>query len=370
MTVETNRSPIFKTLAAGAVIVVLAGLLAVRLLARDGAAAPPYGDVPAPAAMVLDDLGVPCWSCPEAVEWPIRFQTNLDLLAPLGDGPANAATFFAQFAKADGPRAAEGIAFLERRQPPVGVGDFNIGDVVPPDDPLLLEAEPWVDQATMHFYPDLLPINGVNTPLPNLLFMLGLARSWIAHGVAAEDPAAGLADCRRAIRLGRLLRQEDAVLINDLVGLACIHLGARGIYQIAQRTGDDEQALLASVVIGEVAPQRLYTSQRITSVSLEPFVGKTESGGYTLSMPDSRLDTIVELATECPDRRFKGEAVLDLRVVEEYGTPSQRERARAVTDELIAGGDPVMSRLAESCRTTNPAESMLEQMADQETRKR
>lgn len=368
MTVETNHSPMFKTLAALAVIVVLAGLLAVRLLARDGAAAPPYGDVPAPAAMVLDDLEVPCWSCPEAVEWPIRFQTNLDLLAPLGDGPANAATFFAQFAKADGPRAAEGIAFLARREAPVGVGDFNIGDVVPADDSLLLEAEPWADQATMRFYPDLLPVNGVNTPLPNLLFMLGLARSWIAHGVAAEDPADGLDDCRRAIRLGRLLRQEDAVLINDLVGLACIHLGARGMYEIAQRTGDDELALLASVVIGEVAPQRLYTSQRVTSVTLENFVRKTESGDYTLSMPDSRLDTIEDLATECPDRRFRGEALLDLRVVEVYGTPDQRERAQAVIDEVIAEGDPVMATLAESCRATSPGESMLEQMVVKETK--
>jgi len=368
MTVETNRSPIFKTLVAAAVIVVLAGLLAVRLLARDGAAAPPYGNVPAPATVDLGDLDIPCWSCPNAVEWPVRFQTDLDLLAPLGDGPANAATFFAQFSKAGGPRADEGIAFMARREGPVAAGDFNIGDVVPADDPLLLESEPWVDQATMRFYPDVLPVNGVNTPLPNLLFMLNLARSWVARGVVADDLAAGLDDCRRAIRLGRLLRQEDAVLINDLVGLACIHIGTRGVYEIARRTGDEDLALLASVVIGEVAPQRLYTSQRVTSVTLESFVTKTASGDFVLTMPDSRLDTIVEMATQCPDRRFKGEALLDLRVVEEYGTPSQRERAKGVIDQVIAEGDPVMAPLAASSRATSPAESMLEQMVAQETK--
>jgi hypothetical protein len=245
------------------------------------------------------------------------------------------------------------------------MGDFEIGKVVPPDDPLLLEAQPWVDQATMRFYPDLLPINGANTPVPNLLLMLNMARSWTARGVAEANPTAGLKDCRRAIRLGRLLRQEDAVLISDLVGLACIHIGTRGVYEIAQRTGDTRLALLASIVIGEVAPQRLYTSQRITSVSLAPFVAKEASGAYTLSLSDKRLDTMVEMATKCPDRRFKGEALLDLRVVETYGTPSQQERARTVIDQVIAGGDPVMATLARSCRATRPEESMLEQMVSQ-----
>ena len=151
-------------------------------------------------------------------------------------------------------------------------------------------------------------------------------------------------------------------MINDLVGLACIHIGTRGVYVIAQHTGDTKLALLASVVIGEVAPQRLYTSQRITSVSLAPFLGKSSSGTYTLSLPDERLDTIVEMATSCPDRRFRGEALLDLRVVEVYGTPSQQERARKAIDGVIAGNDPVMSQLARTCRATRPEESMLEQM--------
>jgi hypothetical protein len=363
-TTTTSRSRILQTVAAAAVIVLLGGLLVVRLMARDGGVVvPPHGDVPAPAAFTLSSLEVPCWSCPGAANWKIRFRTDLDLLAPLGDGPANAATFFVQFEKTNGPRAAEAAAFMARRAAPVGVGDFNVGDVVPPDDPLLLEAEPWVDQATMRFYPDLLPINGANTPVPNLLFMIALARSWTARGVAAADTAAGLDDCRRAIRIGRLLRQEDAVMINDLVGLACIHIGTRGVYEIAQHTGDARLALLASVVIGEVAPQRMYTSQRITSVSLTPFLAKSSSGAYTLSVPDARLDTIVEMATKCPDRRFKGEALLNLRVVETYGTPPQQERARKAIDGVIAGGAPVMSQLARSCRATRPEESMLEQMA-------
>ena len=102
-------------------------------------------------------------------------------------------------------------------------------------DELLLEAEPWVDLAVMHFYPDVFPMEGAETRITNLLFMLTMARSWTARGVDADDPDQGLEDCRRAIRLGRLLRQEDVVIINDLVGLACIHIGAVFLRRIPTR---------------------------------------------------------------------------------------------------------------------------------------
>ncbi len=365
MTIPKTRSPKLKTLAAIAFLAILAGLFTVRLMARGDRAEAPQADVPAPAVFSAQDLAVPCWSCPHAVDWRIRFQTNLDLLAPLGNGPGNAATFFAQFEKTDGPRAAEAAAFMARRKPAPEVKDFVIGDVVPADDPLLLEAEPWVDQSTMHFYPDLLPVEGANTRLPNLMFMIALARSWTAHGVFAADPQAGLDQCRRAIRLGRLLRQEDAVMINDLVGLACIHIGTRGVYEIARKTGNTRLALLASVVIGEVAPQRLYTSQRINSVLITDFLHKDDSGTYQLSLPDEHLDAIVEMATSCPDRRFRGEAILDLIAVESFGTPEQQQRARSAIDQIIAGDDPIMSELARTTRATNPEKSLLEQMVRQ-----
>ncbi len=181
-----------------------------------------------------------------------RFQT-ISLIAPLGDGPANAAEFFAAFEKQRGPRAADAEAMQARR---VERSD-DIGMVVAAADELLLEAEPWVDQATMRFYPDVFPMEGAGTRITNLLVMLTMARSWTARGVDADDPERGLDDCRRAIRLGRLLRQEDVVIINDLVGLACIHIGTRGVYRIAQGEGNTELALLASIVLG-VAPARRW----------------------------------------------------------------------------------------------------------------
>ena len=184
----------------------------------------------------------------------------------------------------------------------------------------------------------------------------------LVHGTAADEPARGLEDCRRAIRLGRLLRNEDVVVINDLVGLACIHIGTRGVYRIAQRTGDTGLALLASVVLGEVAPQRLYTSQRITDVDLAPYLEKVPDGGVALDVPDAVVDRIVAMATEGPDRRFRGEALLGAHIVAHRGTPSQQEKVRATLDQIAASGDPDFASFAAWSRDTLPSQTLLADM--------
>jgi hypothetical protein len=362
MTLDRRTSRLVPAIAA-AIVLLLGGLLAARLLARQPSPpAPPTGSVAAPLAGTLASLEVPCWSCPDAADWPIRFRTDLDLLAPLGDGAANAAEWFALFEKERGPRSKEAAAFMDRRVELPGLADF--GQVVPGDDPLLLEAEPWVDQAVMSFYPEVYPMEGYDTRITNLLVPLTMARSWTARGVAADDPARGLEDCRRAIRLGRLLRQEDAVLINDLVGLACIHIGTRGVYRIAQRTGDTELALLASVVLGEVAPQRLYTSQRITEVDLTPYLEKLADGSFALDAPDAVVERIVAMATGGTDRRFRGEALLGAHIVAHHGTPSQQEKVRATLDQIAASGDPDFASFAAWSRDTLPSQTLLAGMIE------
>lgn len=346
-------------LAAAAVIVVLAGVLGARLLAMSAPAVPAPAAPPAwvaePASFEAAELEVPCWSCPSAREWAIRFQTDLDLLAPLGDGPGNAAEFFAAFEKHNGPRAADGVAFQKRR---VERAD-DIGAAVAADDALLLEAEPWVDQAQMNFYPEIFPMEGVDTRIPNLLMMIIMARSWTARGVDSDDPARGLEDCRRAIRMGRLLRQDDVVIINDLVGLACIHIGSRGVYRIAQREGDTELALLASVVIGEVAPQRLMTGQRVTAFDLGPFIRRDDGGAITLDLPDGHLDAAIEMTERFTERRFFGEVILAGNVIYHRGTPAQRERAREQLEGLMAGDDPIIADFARWALDTPPTDEVL-----------
>lgn len=342
-----SRRP--RVLGAAAVVVALAAFLGFRLVASGRAPAhdpsrpvAPAATVPTPKTFSLATLEAPCWGCPDASRWPVAFRTDLDLLAPLGNGPANAGLYFKDFAKPDGSRYAEAVAAMERRVD--GPGD--LGKVLPPDDPLLLEAEPWCDQATMRFYPDFFPLEGWATQIPNLLMPLNLAKSWVARGLAADDPARAMEEFRRAIRLGRLLRQEDATIIADLVGLACIRVGAQGVYDVARRSGDAPLALLASVVLGEHAPQRLLTSERVTKVSLTPYARLGADGAPTLDLPDAQLDAVVALARSDPDRRFRGEGILCLSIVRALGTKSQQEKALATLKEVAAAGDALSSLAA------------------------
>ncbi len=358
MSIEPNPARTLVT-AAFTILVVFGGLLGARSIVRwannDVPAPPAATSVEKPPASDAADLEVPCWSCPSAKTWPVRFQTDLDLIAPLGDGAGNGAEFFALFEKDRGPRAAEATAMMERRFE----DESDFGLIVAPDDKLLLEAAPWVDQATMRFYPEIFRMEGAETRITNLLVMLTFARSWAAHGVAAEDPVAGLEDCRRAIRLGRLLRQEDVVIINDLVGLACIHIGSRGVYRIAQREGDLELALLASVVLGEVAPQRLMTAKKISTVDLAPYLRHDDSGRFRLDLPDAQVDALVDLADGLGERRFFGEVILTGNVILHLGTPEQQERMRVLLDELAAGDDPIIADFAQWALDNPPTEEQL-----------
>ena len=358
-----NRSRTI-VLAAVALVVLLAGTLGVRLLGREPASA----SKPAPArlarfegaplpARVPDPkpaaaLSVPCWGCPGSDGWPVRFRTDLDLLAPLGDGEGNAALWFKDFARQVGAREEEGLAAMKRRVD----GPAELGKVLPADDPLLLEAEPWADRATMRFYPDVFPIEGFETRIPDLLLPLTLARSWVARAESHPDAATALDDCRRAIRLGRLLRQEDATIIQDLVGLACIRAGAQGIYDVAARRGDQPLMLVSAIVLGEHAPQRLRTAQIVTKLDMIGAAGGAE-------VTDRKVDDAVSAATGFPDRRFRGEAILQLAIVRSAGSSAQRSRAEKVLDELAASPDPVTSGCARWARAAKLDPGELEKIA-------
>jgi hypothetical protein len=345
-------------LAAAALVIILAGTLGARLVSHSGrtpAPVAPGAVVPAPAMAPIGDLEIPCWSCPEAKKWAIRFQTDLDLLAPLGNGSANAAVWFADFEKRVGPRAAEVISAMKRRVE----GPEWIGKVFPPDDPLLAEAEPWCDQATMRFYPEFFELEGPDTRITNLLLPLNLVRSWVARGMAAEDSVAAMADFRRAIRLGRLLRQEDVVIINDLVGLACIHIGARGVYRRALADGDLELALLASAALGEVAPQRLRTSENTTRTDLSPSLREGPDGGITLQLHPEKLDVLIEAAKNAPDRRFRAEAMIGLSIVRALGSPDEQRAASEVLADLAISEDEMIVTMATWSRDNQLTEAQL-----------
>jgi hypothetical protein len=358
------RLRLLQVVGAVAVILVLAGLLGVRIedwarasgTAGPGGPTAPAATVPAPPAVTIESLQVPCWSCPESKEWPVRFRTDLDLLAPLGTGPANAAIWFRDFAKRSGSRFAEAKAAMARRIQ----GPGELGEVLPAADPLLLEAEPWCDQATMHYYPDIYSMKGWETEVPNLLIQLTFAKSWVARGMTASDPSKAMEDFRRAIRLGRLLRQEDAIVIGDLVGLGCIRVGAQGIYDLAMKQGNSQLALVAAIVLGEVAPQRLMGAQRLTETDLGPYVRRSAAGDVSLELSEKKLDHIVAVATTSPDRRFRGEAILELGLVRFFATATQREKALTVLNQLAASSDRTIHGTAVWARDTKPSTEVLE----------
>ena len=349
MSTSRNRSVRFGVVAAAGLVVVLAGMLAARLLGRAAGTAlampaPASATVPAPHSCNLSELELPCWGCPLASKQPLRYGTNLDMLAPLGTGTANAATWFAAFARPHGPRFGDAEAAMARRveHGPLRMAPSGL-DVLPPTDPLLAEAAPWCDQATMRFYPEVFPVQGGRTQLPNNLLTLNLARSWIARGHDAASFEDAMADFRRVIRLGRLLRQDDVVVIDDLLGSVYIRWGADEIYYRARKEGKTDLALLAAVVAGEGAPQRYLTAERQTAIEIAPFLRKTGAGSSELQLPEERYKAISEMATSSPDRRFRNEAIFSLRFVAALGAGPTRASARELLERLASEKDPIVA---------------------------
>ncbi len=360
-------------LSAIAFVVLLGCALGVRLLAQGRAAT----EKPAPARLArctlaplpatpgaqkpIGALKVPCWGCPDANDWPVAFRTDLDLLAPLGNGTANAALWLKDFNKEVGAREADTEQAMNRRIE--GPPDF--GKVLAADDPLLLEAEPWADQAMMRTYPDVYPVEGFVTRLPNLLFALTLSKSWAARAADHPDSPAAIEDARRAIRWGRLLRQDDVTLIQDLVGIACIRLGAEQLYDAAVRRSDHPLALASAIVLGEHAPQRLRTAQiqtRLEITAVDGFetaqVGRVFKSGREVT--EKKLAAILETVKSVPDRRFRLEGLFQLQLIRQLGSKAQKASVETALDELLGSPDPLIAATARLARTTTIDDEILE----------
>lgn len=336
-----------------AVVMILAGALWARTRGKGAGTEYPWPETPplvrlgtpAPAANVpsppaFEKLELPRWGGPDRdANAPIRFRTDLDVLAPLGDGPANAALWLKDFTKGlPSARLEEAEQAMKRRVD----GPPDLGKVLPPAEPLLLEAEPWADQATMRFYPDVFSLRGAATPLHNLLFSLTLGKSWVARALANPDAPAALEDCRRAIRWGRLLRQDDVTVIQDLIGLAVIRQGAQAMYDLASRRGDTKLMLAAAIVVGEHGEQRLLTMLRLNQLKLEP--------AKDLGVTDEKLSAVVEMARRSPDRRFRFDALVTLAAIRSEGTKAHRAKAQVALDGLAEEKDPILAPVVKWAR--------------------
>ncbi|MCP4898133.1 MAG: hypothetical protein GY906_14265 [bacterium] len=314
---------------------------------------PPKGTVPEPPEIAVKDL-------PDPHPWvllagndsdPVRLEPalDLDLLAPLGNGVGDAATWFAPFA-GEGKRSEEWAAAEDR----IVTRRYRETEnrVLPGDDPLLLEAEPWVDQASCSFYPEYLAVEGLATKTPNLSQMLTLGRSWIARGHAQHDPAAALADYRRIVRLGRLLLQDDVTLMQDLVGMALIRMGAEAIYDEARSQGNGAMTTLAALAALDITALRLETIRR--SKRLEgtfPWPEKTTTlfgkDAVRLVASDEEVEQMIGIFEREPDRALKHGHMTALWLLHGLGTREQRDRAEQVLKELAEGTDPILAAAAQ-----------------------
>jgi len=344
---------------ATALVVFLAGSLAVRVTARGEVepaavassvpALPPVpaaATVPPPLPLSVDDLPTPfCWGCARNAYRPAEFQIDLDYLAPLGDGPVNAALWFRRFAYSDGARLPENYAARRVGREVNG----RMSKALAGNDPLLLQAEPWVDQARCSFYPDVWKFTGIATSIPNLLFAIDLARSWVARGDLAEDRALAREDYRRAIRLGRLLLQDDVTIIQDLVAIACIRLGAEALYEEARRERDPVMMVATSLVLADVDAMRHMAARR-TTVSEGVLRGLSRGwlGGWSLEVSDEDVEALADHARKASERRYRLEALIVLRLAHHLGTASQRQAAGDVLREFAAGEDDFLAEAARS----------------------
>jgi hypothetical protein len=81
-----------------------------------------------------------------------------------------------------------------------------------------------------------------------------------------------------------------------------------------------------------------------------------------LEIPDAKLETIMDMARNQPDRRFRVEAILELNVVRYLGTESQQERVVSFLSELSALEDPILSESARWSLETEPHPDRLEEL--------
>jgi hypothetical protein len=325
---------------------VLVCLAALALPAGAGEA-PPH-----PPSISLADVPDPFW-------WPthifegdpvaLEFAVDLDLLAPLGSKPGNGAVWFSDFTKIIGPRRNEVERAEEAARTVVVHGKERA--ILPPGHPLLLEAEPHVDQAVWSFYPEVWPWQGGPTPIANLIFALQLGRSWVARGESADSPEGSAEDFRRTVRLGRLLLQDDVVYIQNLVGIALVRLGAEAIFNDARKRGDGATAALAALILQDCTALRLELTRRFQRLAVfEDFVarvvGPDGTGRTELRLPNARFDRLLAAATSEPCRALRIEAMVPLWITSRIGTESQRATALKALTALADDADGLVAAAA------------------------
>ncbi len=319
-----------------------------------GPEAPP-ASVEEPRDLSFPELPDPFdWTSLDGLADALGYKVDLDLLAPLGNGEGNLAIWLVRFMD-NGGRRDEAIEALARATT-VEIGDLAGWSVLPFDDPILLEAEPWIDQGTCRFYPGELRFESLFYQVPDLSLALSLGRTWIARGYQHfRDPPIAKRDIRRAFRLGRLLLQDDVTVSHNLVAAELIRASAKALYDLARRTRDGIGASLAALVLADSTALKIEMLKRsavATNVPAHvfepPLIGRLT--GPVMDIRDFEVDEVVTLAGSFASRALRLEALAALYLIEHMGTRSQSKRAAAALEKLSGDSDPLVAATASKLR--------------------
>jgi hypothetical protein len=272
-----------------------------------------------------------------------EFSVDLDFFAPLGNGNGNAAIWFRDFGTDDGARTAE---LKEARRVRADLLGQEVR-VLAPDDPILREAQAWVDQAKCRFYPDVWKSSGhrIDMPIPPLAFAIELSRSWTARGLHETDLRRAKEDFRRAIRLGRLFMQDDLSLIQQLGGWSCVAYGLQGLNHAAHEEGDAVMVAATTQALGDFNSMRYISAQWTTSMSLKDALRK-RPWGWSVAFEDAAVDRVISAASDTPLRAMRVEALYQLVLMEHEGTREQKEKATAALTGAERDKDEDLARVA------------------------
>ncbi len=334
-----------------------------------GSKAPP-AKVEEPPTLKLSELPYPSdWTWIDWKAGGLDYRVDLDLLAPLGTGGGNLAIWLDPLI-AGSPKAEAALRRAERLKIP-GLGDwsplqfafsdrFGDFDLLPFDDPLLLEAEPWIDQRTCRFFPDVFFYEDIYARPFHFRLALLLGRTWVARGLSRTGTAAK-ADVRRAIRLGRLLLQDDVMVEHNLIGIALIRAGAAGLYALALR-GDDGDgriealnatlatlALLDSAALNAEIMRRRDIAENVRAHLIQPRITGRLTGPV-LEMRRFEVENVVKLANGLASRALRLEALNALYLIRHMGSRSHSERAAFELGRLAGVADPMVAAAARTLR--------------------
>ncbi len=159
-------------------------------------------------------------------------------------------------------------------------------------------------------YPDVWTDARLAPSSPNLLQMVKLADSWVARSGTRADSEAAREDCRRALRVGRLLLQDDVTSSQNLVGIACVRAGAECLYEIACRDGDMTGLLVAQRALHDALGLRTRTDGRLQALVVFSSVERRWWAPWqrVVRLSDRDVRKVIRMARSDPSRALRIEA--------------------------------------------------------------